>query len=162
MGDENFVMCKEIIRAARSQKDSLNIPRQTPPFFASLSSQEARTALEMFAGDFCILVGAESLTIVDSEADVPRGCTINVVSSAITLFMNVEGLVDFAAEVTKLEKQANETNRSKDQLERKMNAPGYAEKANPAVQAKNLEKLAAFEAKLAGIARAIADFRRMG
>jgi valyl-tRNA synthetase len=75
--------------------------------------------------------------------------------------MDIKGLVDYAAEIKKLEKQLTKTTGPMDQLEKKMAAPGYEENVADDIKAKNIENLDGLKKKAADIEEAISNFKNL-
>ena len=75
--------------------------------------------------------------------------------------MDIKGLVDYAAEIKKLEKQLSKTTAPLQQLETKIAAPGYDENVSDEVKATNNERLEALKKKAADINEAIANFKNL-
>jgi valyl-tRNA synthetase len=75
--------------------------------------------------------------------------------------MDIKGLVDYAAEIKKLEKQLSKTMGPMMQLEIKMAAPGYYDNVSSDIKATNTERLDAMKKKGADIEEAIANFKNL-
>ncbi len=75
--------------------------------------------------------------------------------------MDLTGLIDYDAEIKKLEKALSKTTPSLEQLEKKMSAPGYAEKVSEVVKKANLERLDGLKKKAVETQSAIDNFKRL-
>ena len=78
-----------------------------------------------------------------------------------TVMMDIKGLVDYANEIKKLEKQLGKTKGPMEQLETKMAAPGYGDNVSDEVKATNTERLDGMKKKSADIEEAIANFKNL-
>ena len=77
------------------------------------------------------------------------------------MLMDIKGLVDYNAEIKKLEKQLSKTTAPMEQLETKMAAPGYDDNVSEEVKAANNERLDGLKKKAADIEEAIANFKNL-
>jgi valyl-tRNA synthetase len=75
--------------------------------------------------------------------------------------MDIKGLVDYAAEIEKLEKQLVKTIGPMQQLEARMAAPGYEGNVSDELKATNIERLDALKKKIADVEDAIANFKNL-
>jgi valyl-tRNA synthetase len=75
--------------------------------------------------------------------------------------MDLTGLVDYAAEVKKLNKTLKSTLTPLQNLEKKINAVGYEENVKEELKLANIEKLEGLKKKVSDIEEAIANFERL-
>lgn len=80
-----------------------------------------------------------------------------VVADGVEIFLPLAGLVDFAQERMRLEKQAEKLAASIDKLETRLNAPGFADKAPPAVVDQARTELREQQEQLATVKKSIQD-----
>ena len=72
---------------------------------------------------------------------LPKEVGIDVVDDQTTVLMDIKGLVDYGAEIKKLEKNLKKTMPALQNLEKKMKSAGYEEKASDELKKQNTEKL---------------------
>ena len=75
--------------------------------------------------------------------------------------MDLTGLVDFDAEIKKLEKSLKQTLPALTTLDKKMSAPGYEENVKEDLKLQNIEKLESLKKKVADIESAIANYKNL-
>jgi valyl-tRNA synthetase len=75
--------------------------------------------------------------------------------------MDLTGLIDFDAEIKKLEKSLGKTMPALTSLETKMAAAGYDENVSDELKQANTEKLEALKVKVSEIEAAIENFKQL-
>lgn len=151
-----------IIRACRSLRQQYNIPNKVlTHFFVKIASGQPEDAAKSQTDDIKTLGKAATVDINLGEDAIPKSVGIVVVDETTTLLMDIKGLVDYAAEMKKLEKQLSKTAGPMQQLETKIAAAGYAENVSDDVKATNAERLDALRKKMADIESAIANFKNL-
>ncbi len=106
----------------------------------------------------CALAGAESITVVRDEKAVPPGCALEIVSDAVSVYLNLKGSVDTKAEIGKLEKQRTQLFASVATIEKAMANADYETKVPEKVRTANAEKLVKLRTEIAAADKGIADF----
>ena len=86
---------------------------------------------------------------------------MNIVNSEIQVYIMLKGMVDFAAEIKKLEKKKTKVEPALKSLKAKMAMPSYEEKTPDAVKNKNNDKLAAYEKEICDLNTAIEGFKKL-
>jgi len=149
-----------IIRACRSLRSSYQINnRDLATFYLRVEEgSDAHVAAQGQADDIRTLGRASELVV---NGSVPASVGIVVVDETCTLYMDLAGLVDFQAELAKLEKVLAKTTPLLQNLEKKVAAKGYAEKVKEEIKAQNVEKIEAFKKKVADLETAIGTFRKL-
>jgi valyl-tRNA synthetase len=122
---------------------------------------KAEAAAKSQTDDIKTLGKAASVDINHKEDAISKSVGIVVVDEATTVLMDIKGLVDYAAEIKKLEKQVSKTMGPMMQLEIKMAAPGYDDNVSSDIKATNTERLDAMKKKGADIEEAIANFKNL-
>jgi len=160
--ESSMEIIKAIIKACRSLRSQYNIGNKVlTTFFVKTSSEEAINAIINQTDDIKTLGKAKEVKLNPAEADVPPGVGIVIVDEQTTVLMDLTGMVDFKAEIAKLTKALNKTLPVLTILEKKMNAPGYAEKVSAALKTANEEKLAGLRKKADDMNDAIANFKKL-
>lgn len=86
------------------------------------------------------------MTVVKSEADIPKGCgTANV--STTKIFVSLKQYLDLDKEIQKLEKKLLEVQGFIDRVIKKTQVKDYKEKASEKAQRENQENLDKYEAE---------------
>jgi valyl-tRNA synthetase len=87
-----------------------------------------------------------SVTVVKSEADIPKGCgTANV--STTKIFVSLKQYLDLDKEIQKLEKKLLEVQGFIDRVIKKTQVKDYKEKASEKAQRENQENLDKYQAE---------------
>lgn len=158
--EEDMKMAMEAIRAARSLRADYRIPNSTKAEFCyATESEDVRRVFEAHGSDFGTLAKADGITYF--EGDLPKGWSIKVINEKLSVLINLTGLVDVEAEVSRMNKEVTRIVSSLEQYRRKIAAPGYEDKVPENVRAANLEKIVALESELQSTEAAIASFESM-
>lgn len=160
--EESMEVTMKIIRACRSLRQQYNIPnKKLTHYFVKVASGQPEEAAKSQTDDIKTLGKGETVEINIDEDAIPKSVGIVVVDEATTVLMDIKGLVDYAAEIKKLEKQLGKTANPMKQLETKMSAPGYEENVSDDVKAINTERLDGLKKKMADIEEALANMKNL-
>lgn len=152
----------DIIKACRSLRTSYNIGNKVlTHFFVKVSSGAAEEAANSQMDDIKTLGKASTVDINPKDGSVPESVGIVVVDDQTSVLMDLTGLVDYAAEIKKLEKSLLKTMPVLNALEKKMNAPGYEAKVSADLKAANEEKLNGLKKKASDLDAAISKFQKL-
>lgn len=156
--ENGMEVIKKIIDSCRSLRASYQITNKTlTKFFIKAESGAEIIAAQ--SDDIKTLGKASEVHI--NAADVPTTVGIDVIDDQTTVFMDIKGLVDFNAEIKKLEKNLGKTTPALENLQKKMEAPGYEENVKDELKKANLEKMEGLQKKVADIKAAIANFEKL-
>mmetsp|Transcript_20106 Transcript_20106/g.36669 ORF Transcript_20106/g.36669 Transcript_20106/m.36669 type:complete len:1094 (-) Transcript_20106:194-3475(-) len=151
-----------IVRACRSLRQQYNIATKVlTHYFVKIATGQAEDAAKSQTDDIKTLGKAAHVDINLDEEAIPKSVGIVVVDESTTVLMDIKGLVNYAAEMKKLEKQLSKTTGPMKQMETKMAAPGYEENVSDEVKATNTERLEAMKKKAADIEVAILNFKNL-
>lgn len=151
-----------IVRACRSLRQQYNIANKVlTHFYVKIASGQPEDAARSQTDDIKTLGKAASVDINLAEDAIPKSVGIVVIDESTTVLMDIKGLVDYAAEIKKLEKQLSKTAGPLEQLETKMNAAGYEDNVSEDIKASNTERLDGLKKKMADIEDAIANFKNL-
>ena len=128
-------------------------------FYIKMSGGEV--AVKAQCDDIKTLGKASTVEVNVDEESLPKEVGIDIVDDQTTVLMNIKGLVDYAAEIKKLEKNLKKTMPALQNLEKKMKATGYEEKVSVELKAQNDEKLEGLQKKVADINEAIENFKKL-
>ena len=153
---------EEIAKSARSTRSTLGLTRKRVDMYLLCSDAQTAAQLSPHTRDIGTLSIANAVNVLtaDQRSSVPAGCTSSVVSPSLELFIPLKGLVDFGAELVKMEKQLAGLDDSVRLLKEKMAATGY-EKSKEEVKARNADKLRADEAELVKLQASISSFNSL-
>ncbi|KAL6524885.1 Valine--tRNA ligase, mitochondrial 1 [Orobanche minor] len=101
--------------------------------------------------EIATLAMLSSLTVISENDDVPTGCLVDVVNESLSVFLK-QGSINIEAEVEKLRKKMEETQKQYDTLAKKRSAAGYHERVPVHIRE-------ADEAKLASLLQEILSFK---
>ena len=136
----------------------MQLPKARPSTFVLARSDSSAATVAGSVLEVCALAGAESVTILRDEAAVPPGCALEIVSDALSVYMNLKGSVDARAEIDKLSKKLALLGRALEAMDKQAAAPDYEAKVPAQVRADNLEKAAKTCMEMAAVEKGIADF----
>jgi valyl-tRNA synthetase len=156
--EKNMQLVKDAIHGARSLRADYKIANHIKAdFYFRTEAPELKEALLAQAQDFCTLARGNCFTYLDAAAEVPKGCCVKVLSDALSLVVDLTGIIDVDTEIARLTKEVERLAPLIDGYRRKVAAPGY-DKVPEAVRAVNTEKLAGYETELEAVNAALATF----
>ena len=140
-----FVEAKyALVKEGRNLRAEAGIPSNKKVRFVMKNSREI---MEHDAAVLKILLNADALEI-DPAFSAPKG-TPNVHSELGDLYLPLEGLVDFEAEVNRLSKEVEKIEKEIEKAKAKLNNPNFASKAPAKVVEEHHKRLEEWEEKLA-------------
>jgi len=153
---------QEIGKSARSTRSTLGLTKKKVDLYLLCSDPAVAASLAPHTRDIATLAIANVVTVLTEEKrqEIPSGCTSSVVSPAIQLFIPLRGLVDFGAELVKMEKQQASLHDAIQQLQLKVSAVGY-EKTKAEVQQRNADKLRDDKEELSKLGTSITSFKAL-
>ena len=158
--EESMRTTMNIVRACRSLRQQYSIANMVlVHFFVRTASGQSEDAVKSQSDDIITLGKASRVDINCDEDSIPKSVGIVVIDEATAVLMDIKGLVDYAAEIEKLEKQLAKTIGPMKQLEAKMAAPGYEGNVSDDIKATNTERLEALKKKIADVEEAISKFK---
>ena len=152
----------KVVRACRSLRQQYNIANKIlTHYFVKIASGQPEDAVKSQTDDIKTLGKAETVDINLDEEAIPKSVGIVVVDESTTVLLDIKGLVDYAAEIKKLDKQLSKTSHPLKQLETKMAAPGYENNVSEEVKATNTERLEGMKKKILDIEEALANMKNL-
>lgn len=158
--EQGMEVIKKIINSCRSLRASYQITNKTLTKFYIKTTSDAEV-IRAQIDDIKTLGKASDVEINVDEASLPKSVGIDVLDDQTTVLMDIKGLVDFSAEIQKLEKNLSKTMPALENLASKMSAPGYEEKVDEGLKKANAEKMEGLQKKVADIKAAIANFEKL-
>lgn len=160
--EQAMQLVKDAITGARSIRADYKIPNHVKAdFYFRSSSAKVKEALSTQTVDFCTLAKGNCLKFVDEGEETPKNCCVKVISDQLSLLVDLTGLLDIDAELKRLTKEEDRLAPQIDSYKRKMEFAMYGTKVPESVQQLNAEKLASYEAEMAGIQAALVTFRAL-
>lgn len=159
--EEGMGTVMKIVKACRSLRASYGILNKTLTKFYVEVAPSIEDAVRAQCDDIRTLGRGETVIINAEPASIPESVGIDVVDEFTTVKMDIKGLVDYDAEIKKLEKNLGKTLPSMKNLEKRMNAEGYKKKDNKDLKKKDGEKLEGLKKKVADIEVALDKFRTL-
>eukprot|EP00898_Chlorokybus_atmophyticus_P007302 jgi/Chlat1/7573/Chrsp63S07062 len=150
-------------RATRQLRMAYNVPPKQRVHVSVLcrGGEDLARVVEGAAGDVATLAGCARVDVLKEGESAPPGSAVGIVDDAMSVYLHLRGVVDPATELDKLRKREEETRKSANVLEKKMNATGYVDKVPHAVQDDNRAKAAKLQAELDSIAEAAEAFHKL-
>lgn len=149
-----------VVKACRSLRASYQITNKTLTHFY-IKATEGEDIISAQSDDIKTLGKASNIDVNVDESSLPNEVAIDVVDDQVTVLMNIKGLVDYAVEIKKLEKNLKKDLPLLQNLEKKMSADGYEENVPDDLKAANAEKLDGLRKKIAEINDAIEKFKKL-
>ena len=150
---ENFEKVIAVIRAVRNRRSEMNVP---PSKKAKICIATDTKAIFEDGAAFIARLASGSAVEVAEGFDMPDAVT--VITDSATVYIPLNELVDFTAELARLGKELEAANKDKAFYEGKLNNPGFVAKAPEAVVNqqrellnKTLDKIALLEESIAKI-----------
>jgi valyl-tRNA synthetase len=154
--EQSMETTMNIVKACRSLRQQYNIANKVlTHFFVKVAAGKPEDSTKSQIDDIMTLGKASVVDVNVDEDSIPKSVGLIVVDETTTVLMDIKGLVDYAAEIKKLEKQLSKTAHPMEQLDTKMAAPGYEENVSDDIKEKNLENLNGLKKKAADIQEAI-------
>lgn len=151
----------KVVGACRSLRSSYNIANKVSTHFFVHITGDKEQMLRNQLDDIKTLGKASALDINPDDANVPQSVGLIVIDDQTKVLMDLTGLINFDAEIKKLEKSLKNTLPAMTNLEKKMVAPGYEANVNEALKRANVEKLEGLKKKVADIEDGIKNFKKL-
>lgn len=152
--EEEFEKIMVAIKAIRNRRAEMNV---VPSRKANVKivTDFKQTFIDG-QGFICRLAYANAVEVVDSVEDSDAVC---IVTDSAKIYLPLAELVDFSAELERLEKELQKAQVDKDFFEKKLNNPGFMAKAPEALVASQKEQLAKVLEKIKNIKTSIDEIR---
>ena len=141
------------IKAIRNRRAEMNVP---PSRKALLCVETAEK--DVFSAASPVLMRLASGSSVEVGAEFKMPDAVRVVTDAATIYIPMNELVDFTAELARLKKELETANKDKEFFEKKLNNPGFVAKApkelvetQKAQLSKTLDKISMLEDSIKSI-----------
>ena len=134
--EAEFEKIMDAIKAIRNRRSEMNVPPSKKAKVCIATSSK-----ETFADGIpfiCRLASASSVEIADS---FDMAGAVRLVTNEANIYMPMNELIDFSAELDRLNKDLKKANEDKEFFEKKLNNPGFVSKAPEKVLNEQKEKL---------------------
>ncbi len=149
---------KEVIRTIRNLRAEMNVAPSRRTRLMLVPAEGWADTLSHADMYFRRLAGASATEVVADRAAI-EGKNVSAVTSAGELFIPLGDLVDFAKEIARLQKEADNLEKEIARAEGKLNNPGFLSKAPAALVEQEKAKLAANQAKAEALGKRIAELK---
>ncbi len=150
---EEFEKVISAVKAVRNRRAEMNVP---PSRKARLCVET--TCIDTFSDCAAVLMRLAGGSSVDVDIEFSMPGAVRVVTDAATIYIPMNDLVDFAAELERLNKELANAGKDREFFEKKLNNPGFVAKApkelvetQRAQLEKVLDKIAMLEDSIAAI-----------
>jgi len=123
--EQEFELVQQITYRLRSIRASYSItPKTLTDTLIRCGDEETRRFVEKYSSAIRVTGGAQSVEI--TEENLIKGCSMEIINPNLSIFIRLEGVVDFAKESVKLQKVLEQLIKSRDSLQTRMESPLYA------------------------------------
>ncbi len=152
--ESEFEKIMSAIRAIRNRRNEMNVP---PSKKAKVSIASAFADTFKKGESFICRLASASSVETGAEFDLPDA--VCIITDDAKIYLPLAELVDFSAEIERLEKELSKANVDKDFFEKKLNNPNFVAKAPEQLVKTQREQLAKVLEKIENINAQIADLK---
>jgi valyl-tRNA synthetase len=145
IAEQQVAALKAVVLAIRQIRGELDVPhsRATPVYVRSDREGDAE-AIAALAGTIARVGNLESVTVVDSEADLPP-CAIAIIDGRTVLAPFARLVDDVSAEIARLEKRRAKAGQERDKCAAKLGNTNFVANAPAEVVVQERDRLAEYE-----------------
>jgi len=152
--ETEFEKIMSAIKAIRNRRAEMNVP---PSRKASVTIETESAGTFINGSDFiCRLAYATDVSVVSAATESDAVC---IITESAKIYLPLSELVDFSAELERLQKELQKANVDKDFFEKKLNNPNFVAKAPEALVKTQREQLSKVLEKISMIESSIADIK---
>ena len=155
--ENDFELAKRVISSVRSTRARYRLSPKAELAVSVRASETDSAILESQVG-FIRSVGRVSDFVAGVDAAKPVGA-VSVADGSLEIFVDLGGLVDLAAEASRLKKELEKAQKELSGVERTLSNEGFVAKAAPAVIEKKRAQAAELTATIDQLKSQIADFQ---
>ena len=155
--ENDFELAKRVISSVRSTRARYRLSPKAELAVSVRASETDSAILESQVG-FIRSVGRVSDFVAGVDAAKPAGA-VSVADGSLEIFVDLGGLVDLAAEASRLKKELEKAQKELSGVERTLSNEGFVAKAAPAVIEKKRAQAAELTATIDQLKSQIADFQ---
>ena len=154
--ETDFERIMSVIKAVRNRRAEMNVP---PSRKAKVQIATAHKDTFLSGTAYICRLGFASEVEIGDSFD--NEGAVRVITDDATVYMPMRELVDFTAELARLNKDLKKANEDKEFFEKKLNNPGFVAKAPAALVEQQKAQLAKVLEKIKMIEDSIADIEKM-
>jgi len=126
---------------------SIGVPKSaTPAIFIKCKDSALGAAFKQETAVFKSLLRCGDVNVLSQSDADPEKCLKEYISEEFTIYIQVVGIIDISLEVKRIEKVVEQKTKLRDDLSKKVNMPGYADKVPQKVRDENDKKIAEYSA----------------
>ncbi len=128
----DMILFQEVARAVRNLRSQVQLPPGRKAAVLVRAAGRAAECLNEESYQLGKLAFAEPLT-VDPDAAKPRQALTEIIGEGVEVYLPLEGLIDFEAEINRLEKEMDRVKKDIEKTAAKLSSEGFIKKAPAAV-----------------------------
>ncbi len=152
--ENDFELIMQAVRAIRNRRNEMNVPPSKKA--ALLVETKHKELFEASKQIFSRLASASDITVGEGFSAEGAVC---VVTDGAKMFIPLNELIDFEAERARLNKELEKANVDKEFFEKKLNNPGFVNKAPAQVVAQQKEQLSKVLEKIEILTKSIEELK---
>uniref|UniRef100_A0A1I7YCJ4 Valine--tRNA ligase n=1 Tax=Steinernema glaseri TaxID=37863 RepID=A0A1I7YCJ4_9BILA len=141
-------LAMEIIRTVRSLRAEYDLKKERPELYVVFTSEEDNKAVSDLTVFIGTLSSSSTVSIISSATEIPSGCAKVTVSARCSIALHLQGLIDVAKEMTKLNDVKGKLEKDIQKIVEMESKSDYKEKVPLGVQTNNVEKREELQKKL--------------
>ncbi|MQL91943.1 hypothetical protein Taro_024571, partial [Colocasia esculenta] len=138
--EDTMQIIESAVKSLRSLRPSSD-RNERRPAFALCATDNVANVVKNHEFEISTLAHLSFLKVLSGNDAPPAGCVVNIVDEELSVYLQLQMAIDVEAEREKLGKRREEIQKQQSNLEQKINASGYREKAPQQVQEDDLAKL---------------------
>lgn len=148
-----------LIQAVRNARSENNV-KPSKPIAIQINCQESQLAAAFRANQHYLerFLNPESL-LVDTDLSVPNAA-MTLFFEGGEMYLPLEGFIDIAEEIARLEAELKKWQAEVERVERKLNNPGFVNKAPEAIVKQEREKGLSYQSKLSITKKRLAELQQ--
>lgn len=132
--ENEMKIVEEIVHQLRSIRGAYNIPHKSPTeTFINAKDDDSKKLVSSYEVTIKELGTAKSIAF--TEENVIKGCSVEIINPSLSVFVQLQGVIDIDAEIKKLENMLNGLRKSLTALEETMSSPLYQNTPEPKQEA---------------------------
>jgi valyl-tRNA synthetase len=156
--ESQFALFQKVVRGIRDIRHQQNIPQRSEVSFVLRADRESTALLEPLRAHFPVLAGAKATSLGPGIAPPPLSASF--VDAGLEVYVDLAGLIDVAAEVSRQEKDLIKLKEMIQAKEKKLANENFTSRAPADVVEKERASLAELQARRESIQAGIAELRK--
>ena len=152
---------RKVIGAFRSQMANINVPKSaSPAIYIKCQDAALGKVFKEESNVFKTLLRCGDVNVLGASDADPAQCLKDFISEEFTIYIQVVGIIDISLELKRIQKQLDQQTKLRDDLNKKINMPGYADKVPQKVRDENDKKVAQYNAVITSSNEAIENWKK--